>query len=87
MNIVTNPKGSQTYNRAELTAVILALRRALTCQTLYRKVTVFSDSKYVVDGVNTYLQRWKTDAWTRSGAPLKNAGLWKLLDRTLREYY
>ena len=46
-------------------------------------LTVFSDSKYVVDGVNIYMQRWKADDWTRSGASLRNADLWKLLDRTL----
>ena len=61
LNISTNPGGRQTYNRAELTAVILALRRALKWPTLYRKLTIFSDSKYVVEGVNKYLQRWKTD--------------------------
>ena len=61
LNISTNPGGRQTFNRAELTAVILALRRALKWPTLYRKLTIFSDSKYVVEGVNKYLQRWKTD--------------------------
>ena len=85
-NISTNPRGRQTSNRAELTAVILALRRAMAWPTLYRMLTIFSDSKYVVDGVNIYLDRWETDGWTRSGAPLKNADLWKLLYKTLREY-
>ena len=67
--------------------MILALRRALKWPTLYRKLTIFSDSKYVVEGVNKYLQRWKTDGWTRAGAPLKNVGLWRLLDKVLRSYY
>ena len=75
LNISTNLGGRQTSNRAELTAVILALRRALKWPTFYRKLTIFSDSKYVVDGVNKYLQRWKTDECTRAGAPLKNVGL------------
>ena len=52
LNISTSPTGRQTSNRAELTAIILAMRRAPRWPSFYRKVVVFSDSLYCVDGVN-----------------------------------
>ena len=85
-NISTRPTGKQTSNRAELTAVVLALRRAEKWPTLYHRVTVHSDSKYVVEGVNKWLKRWKTDGWTRAGKTLRNGDLWELLDKVLSEY-
>ena len=85
-NISTNPGGNQTSSRAELTAVILALRKARNWPTLYSRITVHSDSMYCVNGVNKWLQRWKMDGWTRSGSPLRNVDLWKLLSKVLDKY-
>ena len=79
-------RGRQTNNRAELTAAVLALRKALDWPTLYRCVTVFSDSKLCVDGVNDWLERWQIDGWTRSGNQLRNQDLWMLMSRVLAQY-
>jgi ribonuclease HI len=66
-----------TNNRMELMAVIASLR-ALKCPCA---VTVFSDARYVVDGVMTgAMRRWREAGWRRGrheGVP--NADLWKEL--------
>jgi ribonuclease HI len=85
-NISTSPGGRQTSNRAELMAIILALRKAKGWPTLYKRLTVHSDSMHCVDGVNKWLRRWKVDGWTRNGSPLRNLDLWKLLSRVLDEH-
>ena len=86
LNISTGMRGRQTSNRAELTAIVLALRRARDWPTLYRRVTVFSDSLLCVNGVNSWMSRWRIDGWTRSGRQLQNADLWMLLSRVLAQY-
>ena len=66
-----------TNNRMELLAVIEGLR-ALNrpCD-----VTVYSDSKYIVDAVNQgWARRWQTNGWRRSrNAKALNPDLWARL--------
>ena len=66
-----------TNNRMELTAVIRALEQ------LNRKcaVTVFSDSKYVVDAMTKgWAQRWKNNGWMRNKTETAlNSDLWERL--------
>ena len=74
-----------TNNRMELLSVIVALRHIPEPHTT---VTVYSDSKYVVDNLNGgYAARWRINHWrtTATKQPAKNADLWaKLLDLTGR---
>lgn len=52
-----------TNNRMELLAAIVALR-ALKEEC---KVTLYSDSKYVIDGMDKgWAARWKADGWMRN---------------------
>lgn len=71
-----------TNNRMELTAAIEGLR-ALTrpCE-----VDLNTDSKYVLQGINEWIENWKANGWkTATKKPVKNADLWNLLDKqTLR---
>ncbi len=71
-----------TNNRMELTAAIEGLR-ALTrpCE-----VDLNTDSKYVLQGINDWIENWKANGWkTATKKPVKNADLWNLLDKqTLR---
>lgn len=67
-----------TNNRMELTAVIQGLR-ALKRRS---RVKVFSDSEYVVRGMNEWVSGWKRNGWRRgpkSRDEVKNADLWKTL--------
>lgn len=64
-----------TNNRMELLAVIKGL------EALKRpcKVTLYSDSKYIVDAMTKgWVKGWKARGWMRgNGEPAKNADLWK----------
>lgn len=66
-----------TNNRMELLSVIVALRHIAEPRAT---VTVFSDSKYVVDNLNGgYVTRWRNNQWrtTATRQPARNTDLWK----------
>ena len=66
-----------TNNRMELTAAIEALN-ALKGR---RDVVLYTDSKYVMDGIKTWLPNWKKRGWkTAAKKPVKNQDLWQALD-------
>lgn len=66
-----------TNNRMELRAVIEGLS-ALHKPTL---VELTSDSKYVLDGLKTWLDGWIKRGWrTAAKEPVKNQDLWEELD-------
>jgi len=72
-----------TNNRMELTAVVMGLR------SLRRpsRVVIFSDSEYVVLGINERLDIWKNSSrpWKNyRGAPIANRDLWEEIDRYRR---
>jgi ribonuclease HI len=72
-----------TNNRMELTAVIEALK-ALTRAS---RVRVHTDSKYVQQGITTWIHGWKKNGWRTSGKePVKNADLWKALDALVQTH-
>ena len=66
-----------TNNRMELMACIVALRSLKS----KRSVTVYSDSKYVVDGFNKgWAERWKENNWMRTKTDkAENVDLWSEL--------
>ncbi len=66
-----------TNNKMELMAAIMAL------ETLERasKITIVTDSKYVMDGVTKWIFGWKKNGWkTAAKKPVKNVELWQRLD-------
>ena len=67
----------------ELTAVI----RGLEALKEPCEVTLFADSKYVIQGMSSWMKGWKKQGWKRREgkrlAPLKNAELWKRLDELM----
>ena len=71
-----------TNNRMELTAAIEALR-ALKRPT---RVRLFTDSKYVMQGIETWIHGWKKNGWrTSDKKPVKNMDLWQALDALAAE--
>jgi ribonuclease HI len=67
---------STTNNRMELMAAIRAL------ETLSRPtdVQLYTDSKYVLDGITKWLPNWERRGWkTASKQPVKNVDLWQRL--------
>lgn len=65
-----------TNNRMELKAVLEAVRKLRTSTFL---VTVYSDSEYVVKGLNHYIQNWIC----KNFVGVKNDDLWRELWRLL----
>jgi ribonuclease HI len=65
-----------TNNRMEMTAAIKAL------EALKRpcRVTLSTDSRYVMDGLTKWLAGWIRNGWrTAAKQPVKNADLWREL--------
>lgn len=66
-----------TNNRMELSAAIFAL------ESLKRScvLTLYTDSKYVMQGMQQWIGGWKAKNWqTAAKKPVKNVDLWKALD-------
>ena len=82
-NISAICPGKQTNNRAELAAIILAVRKAMAWPKDFSRLVVFSDSQICIDGINKYLPLWEADGWTRRGRRLENVDLWKVAKRAL----
>ncbi len=66
-----------TNNRMELMAAISALTALKTpCE-----VDLYTDSKYVMDGISKWIFGWKKNGWkTADKKPVKNAELWQALE-------
>ena len=70
-----------TNNRMELMAAIQGLESlSRACE-----VKLYTDSKYVMQGITEWIHNWKKKGWkTAAKKPVKNADLWQQLD-TARE--
>jgi len=67
-----------TNNRMELTAAIKALE-ALKYNNI--SIELYTDSKYVMSGINEWISNWKAKGWkTSNKKPVKNVDLWQRLD-------
>ena len=72
-----------TNNRMEMTAAIEGL------SALKRRCTVdlYTDSKYLIDGITKWLPGWQRRGWkTASKKPVKNEDLWRKLAQLEAEH-
>ena len=72
-----------TNNRMEMMAAISAL------EALKRpcRVRLTTDSKYVKDGITSWIHGWKKRGWKTAGRqPVKNADLWQRLDKAAQAH-
>ena len=66
-----------TNNRMELIAAI----KALEYLNENHKITLYTDSSYVKDGITKWIFNWKKNNWkTSAKKPVKNSDLWIQLD-------
>lgn len=73
-----------TNNRMEMMAVIQALQ---ALKTQPSKVTLYTDSKYVMQGITEWLEGWKAKGWkTASKKPVKNQDLWQEIDALVQAH-
>ena len=72
-----------TNNRMELSAAI----RALEALKRPSVVDLYTDSRYVKDGITQWILGWKAKGWRTAGKkPVKNVDLWRLLDDKTAEH-
>ena len=72
-----------TNNRMELKAAIEGIKLATNGSPL----TLYTDSKYVKDGITSWIENWKKNNWlTSSRKPVKNQDLWEQLDALNNEH-
>ena len=65
-----------TNNRMELMAAIQALEALRQPAT----VTLYTDSKYLLDGITKWIHGWQRNGWlTSAKKPVKNDDLWRRL--------
>jgi ribonuclease HI len=81
--IMSGGEQNTTNNRMELTAIINGL------EAIKRPVhvTVYSDSKYAIDGITKWINVWKHNGWkTSAKKPVANSDLWQRLDELDKKY-
>ena len=72
-----------TNNQMEMTAVIEALKLLKKESNL----TLYTDSKYVMDGITKWIFSWKKNGWRSANKkPVKNLELWQELDRQVKRH-
>lgn len=72
-----------TNNRMEMMAVI----KSLEALTRPCKVDLYTDSKYVKDGLEQWLAGWKARGWkTADKKPVKNMDLWIELENQVSRH-
>lgn len=83
----------QTSNRAELRAVIAALRFRFWPGEGCRRFVIATDSEYVVEGATNWVKTWVENGWKtiggygqRAGEDVKNRDLWEVLLGEVERY-
>lgn len=72
-----------TNNRMEMMAVI----KALEALTKPSNVDLYTDSKYVMQGVTEWMPGWKAKNWqTAAKKPVKNQDLWQEIDELVQKH-
>ena len=80
-NISGNEKDT-TNNRMELMAPIMALKKISTNS----KVVIYTDSKYVKNGITEWIKNWEKNGWKSANKkPVKNKDLWIKLDNLCKD--
>ena len=66
-----------TNNRMEITAII----KSLEIIEENSEIKIYTDSKYVINGITNWIKAWKENDWISSNKKVvKNVDLWKNLD-------
>ena len=72
-----------TNNRMELMAPFMALKKIKKKS----EITIYTDSKYVKDGITEWIKKWKLNNWKSSNKrPVKNKDLWVKLDSCCQKH-
>ena len=76
---ISGKEKNTTNNRMELMAPINALKNINSRDP----IEIFTDSKYVKNGITDWIKKWKVNNWKSSNKkPIKNKDLWVKLDNS-----
>ncbi len=74
-----------TNNRMELKAALIVLEKLENLDRI-PNLKIRTDSKYLIDGFETWIKRWKQKGWkTAAGKKVLNQDLWEALDNSRLE--
>ena len=80
---ISGAEKDTTNNRMELMATIEALKALKTSCV----VDLFTDSRYVKDGITKWLINWEKNSWLNSQKkPVKNKDLWQQLNLEVQKH-
>lgn len=69
---------STTNNRMEMYAAIEGIKKYIQEENIH----IYTDSKYLDNGINLWLKDWKKNNWkTSTKSDVKNKDLWMILDQ------
>ena len=80
---ISGKEKSTTNNRMELMAPIMALRKIKKDS----KITIYTDSIYLKNGITTWIKNWEKNGWKNANKkPVKNKDLWVTLNKLSKEH-
>jgi ribonuclease HI len=80
--IIFGSEKNSTNNRMELTAAINALLKTKES----KKIKIYTDSKYLKDGIEKWINNWKNNNWKNANKKnVKNKDLWTKLDALINK--
>ena len=80
---ISGSVNNTTNNRMELMATIMALKKIKKKS----EIEIYTDSKYVKDGITEWIKKWKLNNWKNSNKKkVKNKDLWIKLDNSCQKH-
>ena len=80
---ISGSENKTTNNRMELMAPIMALKKIKTKS----EIMIYTDSRYVKDGITKWIKKWKLNNWKSANQkPVKNKDLWVKLDNCCQKH-
>ncbi len=77
-----------TNNKMELSGVLFGLKEILSMDfDTHKPVFVYSDSKYVIEGMKSWVKGWKERGWKKAdNKEPENVTIWKELDEVSSKF-
>ena len=80
---ISGSENKTTNNRMELMAPIMALKKI----KIRSEIIIYTDSRYVKDGITEWIKKWKLNNWKNANKrPVKNKDLWVKLDNYCKKH-
>lgn len=82
--LVSAVEPTTTNQRQELVGAIMILEALTRGQV---EITIITDSRYVIDGITSWIHGWKRNGWVNSQKqPVVNKELWVRLDELVNQH-